>query len=760
MTDYQTFLDTKRISTEPVGFVVEDSEINQMLFDWQRAITRWAISRGRSALFLDTGLGKSAQQLEWAHHVSKHTGGNILILAPLAVSNQTKREADKFGIKTPVTVCRSADDIGPGINISNYERLHHFSPEMFTGIVLDESSILKGFSGKIRARITEFARSIKYRLACSATPSPNDLIELANHAEFLDVMSGKEIIALFFRADGNSAHNWKLKKHSERDFWLWMAEWSVSIRKPSDFGYDDTGFDLPPLVHHACVVDGKKTTGFLFPIEARTMTERRNARRDSIVDRVKKAAEIVATHPDDSWLIWCDLNAEGESLRKAIPSSIEIKGADKPEFKEKSILDFVDGKIKILITKPTIAGFGMNLQNCHRMIFVGLSDSFEQMYQATRRCWRFGQENQVDVYVVTAETEGAVVRNIQRKERQANQIFENISRNMAVHELNKKTERKTMEYIQMDKSGNDWKIYLGDSIEVLKTIDDNIIGLSVFSPPFSGMYAYTDSPRDVGNCKGIDELIEHFDYMLDDLYRVTMPGRSCCIHLAQEPIFKKDEGYSGLRDFRGEIIRVMQSHGWIFASERMIDKDPQLKAARTKDHGLAMKTAAKDSSVLTGTMPDYLLQFKKRGNNTKPIRALIDHHDPAKRNPNGWITREEWIQWASAIWYGYHRIKKGGIRETDVLSVRGSKDDEDEKHLCPLQIGVIERCIKLWSAPGDTVLDPFTGIGSTGHTAIMHNRKFIGIELKPTYHRVACQNIETAENNKANEGLSLFAEGE
>ena len=314
-----------------------------------------------------------------------------------------------------------------------------------------------------------------------------------------------------------------------------------------------------------------------------------------------------------------------------------------------------------------------------------------------------------------------------------------------------------MDYKESTGQGEDWTIYLGDSCDVLKTIDSDSIGLSVFSPPFSGMYAYSDSSRDIGNCADIDQLIEHFEFMLDDLYRVTMPGRSCCVHLAQEPIFKKDEGYSGLRDFRGEIIRLFQKHNWIFASERTIDKDPQLKAARTKDHGLAMKTAAKDSSILTGTMGDYLLQFKKHGDNPVPIRCLIDHDDPKKRNPDGWMTREEWIQWAACVWYGHHRIGKGGIRESDVLSVRGSKDDEDEKHLCPLQLGVIERCIKLWSAPGDIVLDPFIGIGSTGYEALRLGRRIVGIELKKTYFDVACKNMELAIKARQNENMNLFS---
>ena len=756
--NYQEFLDRKRFVVESVGFKTEMSDLNPMLFDWQKEVCRWAIAKGRAALFLDIGLGKTAIQLEWTEQILKQIGGNALIVAPLAVSRQTKREADKFKIQIPVTVCKTSDDLRDGINVTNYERLHHFDPSSFNCLVLDESSILKGFSGNRRKEITDFAKSIKYRMACTATPAPNDLIEITNHSEFLDVMSGKEVIALFFRQDGNTTHAWKLKGHAKKAFWQWMAEWSVAIRKPSDLGYDDGDFKLPSLNHIEHVVGCEAHQSMLFPMEARTMSERREARRNSIGDRVRACANVVNSKPNESWLVWCDLNAEGEALRKAIPDSVEVKGADTPEFKEESLMGFADGSIRVLISKPRIAGFGMNFQICHNMAFVGLSDSFEQLYQATRRCWRFGQKHPVEVHIVTAETEGAVVRNIQRKEKQSSEMFDEIVKNMAIHDLNKRARRSEMKYEEDRADGKEWTLYLGDSCEVIKQIESDSIGLSVFSPPFAGMYAYTDSPRDIGNTKGIEELISHFEFIIPELLRITMPGRSCCIHLAQEPIFKKDEGYSGLRDFRGEIIRSMQKHGWIYASERTIDKDPQLKAARTKDHGLAMKSAAKDSSVLTGTMPDYLLQFKKKGDNAKPIRALIDHPtDPKQRNPDGWITAEEWIQWASAVWYGHHRIGKGGIRESEVLQVRTSKDDDDEKHLCPLQLGVIERCIKLWSAPGDKVFSPFAGIGSEGHEAVRLGRKFTGIELKRSYWIVACDNLERAEYNANHGQCNLFA---
>lgn len=306
---------------------------------------------------------------------------------------------------------------------------------------------------------------------------------------------------------------------------------------------------------------------------------------------------------------------------------------------------------------------------------------------------------------------------------------------------------------------DNYAIYQGDCVECINMVPDDSIGLTVFSPPFPGMYAFSDSERDIGNCSSIEELMEHTRYFLPDLHRVMMPGRSVYVHLVQEPIFMWQEGYCGIRDYRGEYIRAMQDAGFVLASERMIDKCPQLKAARTKDAGLAMKTGAKDSARWTGTMADYLLQFKKRGENPVPIRALIDHDDPSKRNPDGWITKEEWIWWASCVWWNSKRhTPDGGISETDVLrNYTDGKDSDDEKHLCPLQLGVIERCIKISSAPGDTVLSPFLGIGSEGYMAVKLRRKFIGFELKPSYFDVAARNLADAIEVRESDENGLLA---
>ena len=425
---YDAFLATKRENVKAVGFEVEESDMAPMLFDWQRHIVKWALARGRAALFEDCGLGKTAQQVEWARHVVAHTGRAVLILAPLAVADQTVREGAKFGVD--VHRCREASDVVEGaVNVTNYERLDKFAPEPFAGIVLDESSILKAYDGKTRKMISDFAKPIDFRLCCTATPAPNDIVELCNHAEFLDIMSGKEILALFFRQDGNTTHKWRLKGHAQRAFWMWMAEWSVAIRRPSDLGYSDSGYILPALNMHQEAVVNDRHDGYLFAMEAKTLAERRQSRRDSLEKRVARAAELCNGN-GEQWLVWCDLNVEGDALAKAIPDAVQVNGADSADFKEKALSDFATGALRVLVSKPSIAGFGMNFQSCHNIVFVGLSDSYEAFYQAIRRCWRFGQKHEVECYVICADSDGAVVENIRRKESQSTEMFEELVKAM------------------------------------------------------------------------------------------------------------------------------------------------------------------------------------------------------------------------------------------------------------------------------------------------------------------------------------------
>jgi DNA modification methylase len=409
------------------------------------------------------------------------------------------------------------------------------------------------------------------------------------------------------------------------------------------------------------------------------------------------------------------------------------------------MLDFAAGRIRVLVTKPSIAGFGMNWQHCSHMAFVGLSDSYEQFYQAVRRCWRFGQHNEVECYIITAETEGAVVKNIERKEAQARDMMDNIVEHMAALSLGGESSRQEMDYQEDIAHGRDWTLYLGDCIERIKEIGDASVDLSIFSPPFPGMYAYTNSAHDIGNTTSIEEFMTHFAYLAPELLRVTAPGRKCCVHLMQLTAMMSRDGYIGIKDYRGKTIEMMQAAGWIYAGEVTIDKNPQIQATRNKERGLLFKTLATDSSKMRMALADYLIYFVKPGENTHPIRAGISAR---YENPNGWITEQEWIEWAAPVWYRQTKDYPGGIRETDVLNVLQARETDDERHLCPLQLGVIERAVKLWSAPGETVFSPFTGIGSEGHESIRLGRKFVGIELKKSYWLSAQRNLNKAEREK------------
>ena len=434
---YQDFIESKRKDAQFYGFDTDD--INSILFPYQRDVVRWAVKLGRAAIFQDCGMGKTLQQLEWSRIILSKTGGSALILAPLAVSSQTAREADKLNLS--VTICKTADDVRQGVNITNYEKLHHFSPDQFSAIVLDESSILKSFSGKVRQEIQSFAERIYYRLACTATPAPNDIMEIGTHSEFLGQMRRVEMLSEYFVHDGGDTQKWRIKGHAEEAFWAWMASWCVAMRKPSDLGYSDDGFILPELTINHRLVDSPPPDGYLFSIEAQSLDERRSARRASMANRVMAAADI-ANSSADQVLVWCDLNDESHALAKAIDGSVEVTGSDDPEKKEQALFQFASGKIKALVSKPSICGFGMNFQNCNRMIFVGLSDSYEQLYQAIRRCWRFGQKKPVVAHIITSEAESAVVANIERKERQAEMMFDSLVRHISVYSKTRETPKK------------------------------------------------------------------------------------------------------------------------------------------------------------------------------------------------------------------------------------------------------------------------------------------------------------------------------
>jgi DNA modification methylase len=721
--NYDQFTSSKRKHSANYGF--DPLPITAPLFDWQAHILRWAVSKGRAALFEDCGLGKTAQQLEWASQIFRKTGGSVLILAPLAVGEQTRLEGVKFGIDSKV-VSDHSEIVQPGIYITNYEKIEHFHCEDFAGVVLDESSILKSFTGKVRKQLTQAFSKTPYRLCCTATPSPNDYTELGQHADFLGICTPAQMLCTYFINDTFNTGDWRLKRHAEDSFWQWLASWAACVSKPSDIGYSDDGYDLPALHMDSLVVKvdqtSEKDEEELFRVatlSATTMHKEMRltapARSDAVADKVNNS--------DESWIVWCNTNLEADLLKERIPDAIEVRGSDSVKAKRDRLAAFTNGEARVIITKPSIAGYGLNWQHCRNVAFVGLSYSFEDFYQALRRSYRFGQDREVNALIVQAETEGAIVKSIQRKIKQHETMQKQMKK--AAAEL-KTSESETID-AKIDVTtyeGKDWAVHHGDCVRVAREkIKDQSVGFSIFSPPFADLFTYSADPQDMGNCEDMDEFMKHFDYLIAEIKRVMIPGREVAVHCVDLLSTKWKHGSIQLQDFSGEIIRAFWKHGFLFHSRITIWKSPVTEMQRTKAHGLLYKTLKKDSSSSRVGVPDYLLVFRSPGESAVPVTKKETDYSV-----------DWWQEVASPVWMT--------VDQGRVLNKDGARDHQDEKHICPLQLDVIERGIELWSNPGDLVYSPFTGIGSEGYGALSLGRSFVGSELKESYAKQACENLK------------------
>ena len=750
---YQDFINTKRISVLDSGIDINPSDVHPMLMPFQREIVRWACRKGQCAVFADTGLGKTYIQLEWARLMGKNT----IIIAPLTVARQTARMAANIGLD--VRYVRSQDQVTSdhSLWITNYEMIEHFDASQFGAVVLDESSILKALDGKTRRLLTEMFAQTPYRLACTATPAPNDRTEIGNHAEFLGVCKMTEMLAMFFvhanketvteiggfklrRKLGNdNGQEWRLKHHAEESFYRWMASWAMSIRKPSDLGFDDDGFALPPLttLPHWLDFDYRPDDKLVFT-GLDGLSGHRDVLRKTVDLRCQTAAGIV-NGTQEQWIVWCHLNDESALVASLIPDCIEVVGADSPEAKARALEAFQDGEYRVLVTKPSIAGFGMNFQNAHRQMFVSMNYSWEEWYQAIRRCYRFGQTKPVEVHVILTEVEREVWNSVLSKERVAQSMSEQLITHVRRYEMDELAKDGTQTVYDTHSAtitGQMWTAMLGDSCQRLAELPESSIDLSVYSPPFADLYTYSNSEFDLGNSRNYDEFFRHYAYIIGELLRVTKPGRLTCVHVADIPAMAVKDGYIGMKDFPGDVIEAYEANGWIYWGYAVVAKNPQAQAIRTKAQALLFATLRKDSSSSRPAILDRILLFKRPGENQVPITPVA----------NGEIDNKTWIDWAGGIWTG--------IQESDTLQYTTARDANDEKHVCPLQLGTIERCIKLYSNPGETVLTPFMGIGSEAHEAVRLGRRAIGIELKDSYFRIAVQNLRDIEAKSI--GPNLF----
>ncbi len=667
-------------------------------------------------------------QSEWTRHFE----GKRLIVAPLGVTIQTPKEAmHHLGLEVRyVTSSKEMDS--DGVYITNYEKaVKHFDFTQLSAIVLDESSILKSLQGKMRRELTDMAECVPYRLCCTATPAPNDVTELGRHAEFLGVMKNEEMLARFFvndpkvNAKTGGIGGWRLKGHASEEFYKWLASWAIAIMKPSDLGYDDTGYDLPSLTITPHFIESNYVpAGQLFFTELKGVTDRAKVRQGTLEERCAYAATLVNYSPQQ-WLVWHGLNEEGDLLNSLIPDSEIIEGST-PDEKRLDILErFLSGETRVLITKPKIFGFGMNFQHCYSCAFVGIDDSFESLYQSIRRVYRFRQVNPVNVEIILSDVQRGIFENVAGKQKQYTDMMQNLVNQVRKYEIEELRGMSSdrQEYSTADDKNDFWHLMLGDSCERMAEIPDETVHLTVSSIPFGDRFVYSDSPRDLGNSDD-DEFYAQLELIAKETLRITKKGRNCAIHVQQIRTTKTYDGVLGLQDFRGDVIRCYQKAGWVFYGETTIDKNPQTQATRTKHVSLLFHTLRKDSAMNAPALGDYILLFKKAGENEVPI-----HPD---------CTEQEWIEWAHPVWYD--------IRETAVLNnYRDGKGGNDERHICPLQLPLIARAITLWSNRGEVIFDPFAGIASTLYEAIRLGRKGLGIELKPEYYKVAMKNLRQAK---------------
>jgi len=722
--NYEDFIRQKQKTIKEHGFEIDSNLLNNKLFDFQKYIVRKALKKGRYAIFADCGLGKTAMQLEWAFNVVLHTNKPVLILCPLAVAGQTIQEGEKFNI----SVRKYTNQTEIGIYITNYEQLDNIECSIFSGVVLDESSILKNFTGVYKNLIINKFKNTNYKLACTATPSPNDLNEIGNHSEFLDVMDANDMRMRWFVRD-EGMNNYRLKGHANNDFYGWIASWASVLRKPLDIGFNSIGYDLPNLNYfEKTITTETKDNGKLFNDTSVNATEFNKELRLTIIPRLESVAEIV-NNSNENFIIWVNQNEEEEMLLKLIPDSIAVRGSEKTEIKEKKLLGFSNNEFRVLITKKKIAQFGLNFQNCRNQIFAALDFSFEGLYQAIRRSYRFGQKQEVNIYIITTDTMTNVLESINKKQREFNKMMEEITKQVNAKEFSLKSD-----YIKKEKKSNDYQIFNGDSCEIIKEIPDNFIDLSVFSPPFSTLFTYSDNIRDMGNCISDEEFFTQNSYLLKELYRIIKPGRLVCVHTKDLARYKNSSGYSGMYDFTGEYHRAMEKAGFKYHSKITIWIDPVLEMQRTKTQRLLYKQVTSDSSYTGIGMPEYITIFRKWEGNE-------DEWEPITNKTKQNFDLNTWQEWASPVWMN--------IKRTNVLNnFRGAKEEKDEKHIAPLQLDIIERCIALWSNKGEKIFTPFMGIGSEIYQAIKMKRKGIGIELKESYFDLAVKNIESVSREQ------------
>lgn len=547
------------------------------------------------------------------------------------------------------------------------------------------------------------------------------------HAEFLGYGTRRDMLTTYFVHDSANTSDWRLKKHAQKEFWRWVATWAACVSKPSDLGYPDDGFNLPPLNIETVEVrvdEADDTGNELFRAPSMSSASMHKEMRLTCSVRASKAAEIVSAAAGPV-VVWCNTNYEADELVKLLPEALEVRGSDSPEAKEEKLRAFTFGSARVIITKPGIAGHGLNWQHCNRHVFVGLSYSFEEFYQAIRRGYRFGQSRPFTATVIQAQTEGPIKKAILEKIERHDRMREEMKLAAKSLNMNQKS-HSTMKTGIEKEQGESWTVYHGDCVRVAQTLPDESVDFSIYSPPFAALYVYSSDPQDMGNCATDDDFIDQYRYLLKEHFRMTKPGRIAAVHCADITAQLWKDGVIGLKDLTGMVIAAHQECGWIYHSRVTIWKDPVVEMQRTKALGLLYKQLRKDSTRSRVGNPDYLIIFRKPGENPEPVEHTPDEYP-----------LDQWQKDASPVWMD--------VNQTNVLNNEGAREVNDERHIAPLQLDVIRRALRLWSNPGDMVYSPFAGIGSEGFCAVEMGRCFVGSELKRSYFTQAIQWLRRAQ---------------
>lgn len=669
LEQYKEFLQSKVIIAAESGFTVEPSAVHPILFPFQRDIVVWACRLGKAAVFADCGTGKTLMLLEWARLVNAHTGKPVLIASPLGVTGQTIKEGLTKLDGLEVVYARRQSDLSgtEQLVITNYEMLHGFRPSYFGGLVADESSILKNFTGKTKRQLISMAQAIPFRLACTATPAPNDNLELGNHADFLGIMRSREMIQRWFVNDTMHAGGYRLREHGQEDFWRWVSSWAVSLQKPSDIGdYSDDGYVLPDLnfIGHVVGVDHTRawlesdSNGQMSLLLAgnTSATSMHREKRATVEQRMETAAQVardtLSKNPNEYVIVWCEYNYEADMLRKLLPDAIEIRGSEPLEVKQDKLLAFSNGDYHTLITKPKIAAHGLNWQHAGVQVWTSINHKFEQFYQGYKRSHRFGRVGAVDCHIVYAESEGAILSNLRRKHAEHKLKQREMVRAMRENGMSVRADHRLNlmgdwgEY----RRGDGWKLYHGDSAQTLQAVASDSVGFIVQSPPFKGLYIYSGNAEDLGNCATSNEFYQQYQFILQQEYRILKPGGYKSEHCKDLPLYQNRDGAMGLQDFPGELIQAHRDAGFEFVDWVTIWKDPVIEMQRTKNAGLLWSSAfCERAERARQGMADYVLIFRK----LEQESGVVEHS---------------------------HK---------------------------PLPLAVVERCIDLWTNPGENVQTPY-----------------------------------------------------